>query len=65
MKLLQITNSTLAESPIEPTLQLSIEGFLAHAQVQPLTDLMVEIILFQLRERALFTDVEMPSYCLN
>jgi hypothetical protein len=65
MKLLQITNSTLGQSPTEPSLQLSIEGYLAYAQVQPLTDLMVEIIMFQLRERALFSDVEMPAYCLN
>jgi hypothetical protein len=26
---------------------------------------MVEIILFQLRERALFADIDMPAYCLN
>lgn len=65
MKLLQITNSTLAQSLTEPALQLSIAGYLAHIQVQPLTDIMVEIITFQLRERALFADVEMPAYYLN
>ncbi len=65
MKLLQIKNATPTQSPTEPTLGLSIEGYVAHVQVQPLTNLMVEIIIFQLRERALFADVEMPAYCLN
>jgi hypothetical protein len=55
----------LAQSPAEPTLELSKESYLAHVQVQPLTDIMVEIILFQLRERALFADIEMPAYYLN
>jgi hypothetical protein len=26
---------------------------------------MVDIIIFQMRERALFTDIDMPVYCLN
>jgi hypothetical protein len=65
MKLLQMTNATLDQSLIEPTLQLSIAGYLAHAQVQPLTDLMVDIIIFQWSERALFTEVELPASCLN
>ena len=65
MKLLQMTNTTLDQSLTEPTLPLSIAGYLAHAQVQPLTDLMVDIIIFQWRERALFTEVELPASCLN
>ena len=65
MNPLQITNSFLNLLPTEPTLETSVEGYLAFAQVQPLTDLMVEIIIFQLTERALFADIEMPTHCLN
>ena len=65
MKLLQITDSTIAQSLIEPTSELSMNSYFAHAQVQPLTDLMFDIIIFQLRERALFADIEIPDYRLN
>jgi hypothetical protein len=65
MKPLQITNTILGQLPTEPARDPYIKGYLALVQVQPLTDLMVDIIIFQLRERALFADVEMPAYCLN
>jgi hypothetical protein len=65
MNLLCLTNSAPGQLPIDPASKLSIEACLAHAEIQPLTDIMVEIILFQLRERALFADIDMPAYCLN
>jgi hypothetical protein len=55
----------MGQSPTEATLELSSNRYIAHAQIQPLTDLMVEIIIFQLRERALFADVEISAYNLN
>jgi hypothetical protein len=58
-------DSSIAPTTTEPILKPSIEKYLSHVQVQPLTDLMVDIIIFQMRERALFTDIDMPVYCLN
>jgi hypothetical protein len=65
MKLLQLTDSIMDQSLTEATFELSSNRYIAHAQIQPLTDLMVEIIIFQLRERALFADVEISAYNLN
>ncbi len=44
---------------------LSLDSHLANIQDQPLTPLMEEIILFQLEERALFTNFECSTSCLN
>ncbi len=66
MHLPQITDFTLTQSSVEPFVEVSINNYLSNSQiVQPLSDLMVEIITFQLRERALFTDVEITAYSLN
>lgn len=65
MKLLHVSEATLASTLTAPTLPLSLESYLAHVQIEPLTELMIEIITFQLREQALFADVELSASCLN
>ena len=65
MKPLQLTKYITAQLPAEPSIELSKNNYLAYTQVQPLTDLMFDIIIFQLRERALFVDIEIPDYSLN
>ncbi len=42
----------------EPSLQPTLECYLASAEAQPLTVLMIEIITFQLQERALFSNID-------
>ena len=63
MKLLHLSESTISPISTEFTLELSIESY--NTQVQPLTDLMVEIITFQLQERALFSELEIHTNSLN
>ncbi|MDO1446912.1 hypothetical protein Q0590_11645 [Rhodocytophaga aerolata] len=63
MKRLDLNESAITPIYTKPTLELTIDSY--NTQVQPLTDLMVEIITFQLNELALFSNLEIHKNSLN
>jgi hypothetical protein len=63
MKLSDLRASAVTPIHTKPALELTIESY--NTQVQPLTELMVEIITFQMKELALFSDVEINTNSLN
>lgn len=63
MKRLDLNESAITPIYTKPTLELTIDSY--NTQVQPLTDLMVEIITFQLNELALFSNLEIHKSSLN
>lgn len=63
MKLLYSTEPVIPSTFNEPAIEFTSESY--NTQVQPLTELMVEIITFQLKERALFSDFDIQNNSLN